>query len=91
MLLFNDILRFIIDQYFCHLILSSNHYFTLIFCRKFQLNVTKQILVKEKEIIERCMFFNRDSSNVKNIHRKVYPFSAFYLPRYGTRCLRLLV
>lgn len=37
------------------------------------------------------MFFNRDSSNVKNIHRKVYPFSAFYLPRYGTRCLRLLV
>lgn len=41
MLLFNDILRFIIDQYFYHLILSSNHCFTLIYCRKFQLNVAK--------------------------------------------------
>lgn len=90
MLLFNDILRFIIDQYFYHLILSSNHCFTLIFCRKFQLNVAKQILVK-KNNRALCMFFNRDSSNVKNIHRKVYPFSAFYLSRYGTRCLRLLV
>lgn len=55
MLLFNDILRFIIDQYFYHLILSSNHCFTLIFCRKFQLNVAKQILVKKKKIVERSV------------------------------------